>query len=99
MIELAEAALLLRGWADSRRAVRIVFRGKDCDLRVSGCRVFGVEADSVAFMGDGGITFEFFLRGCVAEFRDSPEDDGIESGIVFRRPKFALFVMLLATPQ
>src|SRR5258708_38602611 len=99
MIEVDAAALLLRGWVDPPRVIRIVFRGRDIDLSVPVCRVFGATTDSVAFKGEGGVVFEFVLRGCTADFSDAPRDDKeIESVIVFLRSDFKLTVMLLV-PQ
>ena len=95
MIELDDAALLLRGWVDPPRDIRIVFTGKECNLRVPSCRVFGAQVDSVAFKGDGGVVFEFFLRGCIADFAAAPrEEKDVEAAIVFLRPDFILTVML-----
>jgi hypothetical protein len=97
MIELTEAALLFRGWmGDPPRTVRIIFRGLEVDLKVPRSRVFGAQADSVAFECDTGAVFEFFVRGCIADFSDAPEgEDEIESVIAFKRTGFTLVVMLL----
>jgi hypothetical protein len=96
MIDLDEAALLLRGWADEARSVRVVFTGRDVKVGAPTCEVFAASADSVAFKGGDGVVLEFFLRGCLAEFADAPDrDDKVESAIVFKGSEVNLFVMLL----
>lgn len=99
MIEPDAAALVLRGWADDSRAVRVVFTGRDVKLNGPICKVFGAQSDSAAFKDETGLVFEFVLRGCLCEFADAPSGDkDVESAVVFRRPEFTLVVMLLRKP-
>jgi hypothetical protein len=96
MIDLDEAALLLRGWGDDARDVSVVFKSSDLALNAPRCEVLGADADLIAFRGEAGIDFEFSMRGCLADFGDAPDDkDRVESAIVFKRLNFDLFVMLL----
>jgi len=105
MIELDAAALVLRGWAETRSRVRAVLHTADLDLSIF-CAVCGAQPDSVAFSCENGSAFEVFVRGCVAEFGADPTgESAVESVVVFIRrdslggPDLKLLVMLESFPS
>jgi hypothetical protein len=103
MIPLNEAALLLRGWFESKSRLRVIFKGNAISFSAY-CVVHAATDSSVVFAIDGNESnlIEFFLAGCNCDFADAAADDNtlgfggkIESAVVIGRLGFALTVCLL----
>lgn len=104
MIPKTEVELLLRGWHESKRRLRVTARFGD--LIFSGfCRVYEVTSDGVCFdIGcDERDKIAFVFDGWAFEFSDPPPEGDrilpvggkVESVIVWVKPKDSLTVMLL----
>jgi hypothetical protein len=103
MIPMNEALLLLRGWAERKAPLRVVF--KSTASRFAGfCTVYDARDEVVAFSvgEDPRNVAEFLLTGCACEFMDvDPTEDPllvggqVESAIVAARGGFNLAICLI----
>ena len=104
MISLAEVVLLLRGWADNRSHVRVVFESGEVTLGISGT-VWKVKEAAVSFLvgyEGGGNVVGFSLADWKFDFTDVPPEEAklkvgglVESGIVGVKDGTHFTVMLL----
>lgn len=103
MIPTPEIALLLRGWMDSKRRLRVIVPAGLVHFSAY-CRVFDVNEDGFSMtIGDEGRNMVGFLfEGWVFEFTDAPPDSEellvggkIESAIVGARRGLTLTLLLL----
>jgi hypothetical protein len=92
MTDWSDVALVLRGWLDDGRRLRVRVRSE----RVDGtflCKLRKVDADEceISFFADEGnpsFVLDFILEGCFFEFKDVPErvrqsapDEHLESAV------------------
>jgi hypothetical protein len=103
MIPTSEIALLLRGWRDSKRRLRVVALLDSVHL-ASYCMVSEVKESSFSVIldADGRNMVEFFFEGWVFDFTEAPPDGEellmggiIESSIVGLRSGYKLMLLLL----
>lgn len=105
MIPQSDASLVLRGWAESKARLRVVFKGEPVNFSAF-CVVHEARDDVVNFViaDDSKSMVGFRIAGCVCEFKDKPRDGRdfslpvggkAESAILFVRPGFELTIMLL----
>jgi len=100
-ISVSDFALLLRGWAEERRQLRVVLKNPIVS--------FGVFCEAYAATDNGEFSITVgeesmiavSLAGCVLGFLTTPTElepvlgRRVESGLVAVRPDFELAVMLL----
>src|SRR5260370_3147888 len=107
MIPISEAILVLRGWAENRRRLRLIFKSSTIRLSVF-CTVYDAQGEQVALAIEGGENnaAEFVLRGCKFGFTDPPDHapglpigGRVESAIFANGRYFHLNVFLLAVDQ
>lgn len=103
MIPTTEVALILRGWRDSERRLRVVARLGGIDFSAF-CRVFDATEDGFAFVvgEDSRDMIGFLFDEWGFDFGDAPEEDKsrvlgeiTESAIVGSKAGMSLFIMLL----
>jgi hypothetical protein len=101
MIERGEAVLVLRGWAEAKRRLRVIVRGRDVIFSAF-CTVQSATDTSVLFECGPDNMVEFFFLDCICDFSDAnPKSSGlpvggkIESCIIFGRQDFELQIFLL----
>lgn len=104
MIPTTDVALLLRGWRDSKRTLRIVGRLGVADISAF-CKVFDVNDDGFSFViGSEALNMIGFLfEGWVFDFTDPPAEADrllpvggkIESAIVGVKRGLSLLILLL----
>jgi len=98
-ISVDDFALILRGWCDSKRRVRVVLTHPLVPFAVSGT-VYAVNAQGFSITIDEENTVAVSVVGCEFGFMDLPEGERVlgkqvESGLVAVRTDFRLVVMLL----
>ena len=100
-ISVSDFVLLLRGWRDTRRRLRVVLKNPIVSFGVF-CTVYDARDSgdfSIAITDSSMIGVS--LRGCACGFLDAPPDgepvmgEAVESGLVAVRPDFELAIMLL----
>lgn len=103
MIPAPEIALLLRGWRDDKRRLRVILPAGLVHLSAY-CRVFDVNEDGFSVtIGDEGRNMAGFLfEGWAFDFADAPPDSEellvggeIESAIVGVRAGLTITLLLL----
>jgi hypothetical protein len=102
MIPIPEVSLLLRGWAEEKRRLRVIARLGGIDFSAF-CRVQDVNADGFALVigSDGRDMIGFLFEGWVFDFSDAPPADNevlgepMESAIIGSWKGFELFIFLL----
>jgi hypothetical protein len=104
MIPQSDAELVLRGWAESKARVRVLFVGEPVHFSAF-CVVNEASDDVVNFViaDDPKSMVGFRVRGCICAFKDRPRDADsslpvggkVESSIFFVGPGFELTIMLL----
>jgi hypothetical protein len=105
MIPSSDALLVLRGWAESKTRLRVLFKGEPVDFSAF-CVVCEAQDDVVSFViaDDPKSMIGFRVRGCVCGFKDKPRDAAgfslpvggkVESAVLFVRRGFELTIMLL----
>jgi hypothetical protein len=102
LMGVPDVPLLLRGWAEERRRLRIVARLGLVDFSAL-CRISSVAEDSFALVigSDLRDVIGFKLEGWIFAFTDAPPKDNemfgetIESAILGIREGLSLFIFLL----
>jgi hypothetical protein len=101
-ISASDFTLLLRGWRDTKRRLRVVLKNPLVSFGVF-CTVYDARDNgdfSIAVTESSMIGVS--LNGCVFGFLDAAPDgepvlgEKVESGLVAVRPDFELAIMLLA---
>lgn len=100
-ISASDFALLLRGWRDDKRRLRVVLKNPVVSFGVF-CTVYDAKDNgdfSVAITDSSMIGLS--LTGCTCGFLDATERDEVlgervESGLVAVRPDFEVAILLLA---
>jgi|ERR1017187_1351336 hypothetical protein len=100
-ISISEFALLLRGWSETKRRLRVVLETPAVTFGVFGMVHSADDRGSFSVAVTGSSMIAVSFAGCVCGFRDTPAEDEVlgervESGLVAVRSDFSLVVILLA---
>lgn len=99
-ISTNEFALLLRGWRDDKRRLRVVLKTPFINFGVFGT-VYDASEDGLTIAVTESSMIAVSLMGCTCGFLESKEREEVlgklvESGLVAVRPSFELAIILLA---
>ena len=94
MTDWNDVALVLRGWLDDGRRLRVRVKAERIDGTFL-CKLRRVDADEgeiTLFADEGNLSFvlDFILDGCFFEFKDVPER--VRESVVDERLESAVFV-------
>ncbi|SRR5713101_2049524 len=99
-ISASEFALVLRGWRDDERRLRVVLKSPFVTFGVFGT-AFDASEDGLTVSITESSMIAVSLMGCTCGFLESKEREEVlgevvESGLVAVRPSFELAIVLLA---
>lgn len=98
---LAEVMLVLKGWMDDSRSVRVDVTSSDLHI-VATCKIYKIVNEHIAFHIASSDYFEFTLEDCRASFGDAKDETKempigrtAESAVIAKRNNFKALIVLL----